>query len=262
MFDGDWNLALASYNGGPGRVQRAIRAAGRSDFWQLTASSRYLPRETRDYVPAVMAAIIIASNPDLYGFDIPTVQPLAYDRVAVPRALDLKYVAEWSGVSVDEIRALNPELRRTTTPMDGHELKVPVGTAAAVQRHLATADALYVRFGYHTVRRGETLSGIARQYRISLAELRKANNLGSRSLIRVNQSLMIPERPAAGLPTAVTRTTRVASPRPAAPVTYRVQRGDTLYGIAHRFSTTVEAIKRANGLRSNLINVGDRLTIR
>jgi membrane-bound lytic murein transglycosylase D len=263
MFKGDWALALASYNAGPGRVLRATRAAKTGDYWTLTASSRFLPRETREYVPMIMAAIIIARNPELYGFDLGVGEPLAYERVSVPRALDLKYIAEWTGVTVDHLRELNPELRRTTTPMEGHALKVPVGTGPTVLRQLASAEQLYVQFGFHTVKRGETLSTIARRYQVSVTELRNANKeqLGSRSLIRVNQALMIPSRPAPAIPTAVTRT--APTPRPAPAVTsYRVQRGDTLYGIAQRFATTVAALKQANRLRSNLINVGDRLTIR
>jgi membrane-bound lytic murein transglycosylase D len=270
MFDGDWNLALASYNAGPGRVQRAMRQSGQRDFWRLTASTRYLPRETRDYVPMIMAAILIARNPQLYGFEVGVVAPFAYDRVTVPNALDLKILAEWSGVTVEELRALNPELRRTTTPLGPHELKVPAGTAATIERQLASADPLFVHFNFHTVKRGETLAAIARRHRVSLAELRQANDLTTRSRVRVNQTLMIPQRPAQGLPTAIARTASAAPARAvAAPAvssgsatTYRVQRGDTLYGIARRFDTTVDSIKRLNRLVGNRINIGDRLTVR
>jgi membrane-bound lytic murein transglycosylase D len=270
MFDGDWNLALASYNAGPGRVQRAMRQSGQSDFWRLTASTRYLPRETRDYVPMVMAAILVARNPQLYGIDVRTGSPLAYERVSVPNALDLKILAEWSGVTVEELRTLNPELRRTTTPLGAHDLRVPVGTAATIERHLASADPLFVHFNFHTVKRGETLAAIARRYRVSLAELRQANDLTARSRVRASQTLMIPQRQAQGLPTAITRTasaapaTSVAAPRSSSggATTYRVQRGDTLYGIARRFDTTVDSIKRLNRLVSNRINIGDRLTVR
>ena len=274
MFDGDWNLALASYNAGPGRVQRAMRQSRQSDYWRLTATSRYLPRETRDYVPMIMASILIARNPELYGFDVGVVAPLAYERVTVPNALDLKILAEWSGVTVEELRALNPELRRTTTPMGAHELKVPAGTAATIERQLASAEPLFVHFNFHTVKRGETVTTIARRYRVSIAELRQANELTARSRLRASQTLMIPQRPAQGLPPSVGRTAPVATasaaplpPRPASSAgatssTYRVQRGDTLYSIARRFDTTVDSIKRLNRLVSNRINIGDRLTVR
>jgi membrane-bound lytic murein transglycosylase D len=265
MFDGDWNMALASYNAGPGRLQRAARAARTTDYWKLTQSSRYLPRETRDYVPMIMAAIIIAKNPELYGFEVGVSEPLASERVMVPDAVDLKFIAEWSGVTVEQLRELNPELRRTTTPMGSYELRVPVGTALTVQRHLASAEPLFAKFNFHTVKRGETLASIARRYKISLAELRQANDLSTRARVRASQTLMIPQRPASGLPsTAVTRTaSTVEAPVRTAPTsTYRVQRGDTLYSIARRFDTTVDSIKQLNRLRSNTINIGDRLTVR
>lgn len=263
MFDGDWNLALASYNAGPGRVQRAMKRAGESDFWGLTSSTRFLPRETRDYVPMIMAAILIARNPQLYGFEVGVAAPFAYETVAVPNALDLKILAEWSGVTVEELRTLNPELRRTTTPMGVHDLKVPVGTAATIEREMASAEALFVQFNFHTVKRGESLSVIARRYRVSLADLRQANEMTTRSRLRVNQTLMIPQRPAQRLPTAVATTAAVAPPsRATSSTTYRVQRGDTLYGIARRFETTVDSIKRLNRLNSNRIDPGDRLTVR
>lgn len=276
MFDGDWNLALASYNGGPGRVQRAIRASRKTDFWDLTETTRYLPRETRDYVPMIMAATLIARNPQIYGFEPPLGHELTYELVHVPNALDLKFLAEWGGVTVEDLRELNPELRRTTTPMGGHKIKVPVGTGAAIERQLASAGSLYAHFNFHTVKKGETLTTIARRYRISINELRAANDLTVRSRVRASQALMIPQRPAASLPVATTRTAsaaRAASTAPApAPraasrptggsTTYRVVRGDTLFSIAQRFSTTVDTIKRLNRLTTNRIDIGDRLTVR
>jgi membrane-bound lytic murein transglycosylase D len=266
MFKGDWELALASYNAGPGRVMRAAGRARTDDYWKLTASTRYLPRETREYVPMIMAAIVVAKNPELYGFDVRVAEPLAFERVNVPQALDLKFIAEWSGVSVEALRELNPELRRTTTPTRGLDLKVPVGTAASIERQLESAEPLYVKFTFHTVKRGETITTIARRYRVSVSELRSANSLSARARLRASQDLMIPQRPLTGLPGVGTSTQRLASaavsPRPAAPGLYRVQRGDTLYSIARRFETTVDSIKQVNRLRSNVINVGDRLTIR
>jgi membrane-bound lytic murein transglycosylase D len=261
-FFGDWNLALAGYNAGPGRVQTAIRRAKTEDYWKITASTRYLPRETREYVPMIMAATLIAKDPALYGFEIGSSNPLAYDRVVVPNALDLKIIAEWIGVDVEELRELNPELRRTTTPVGEHEVKVPLGTAPTLAAKLATADSsLFVRFDYHTVRRGETLSTIARRYKITLPDLRLANELTTRSRIRANQTLLIPQRTTNALPTAPGTATVVAATPPAGLMTYRVRRGDTLFQIARRFDTTVDFLKRLNRLNSDRINVGDRLTV-
>jgi membrane-bound lytic murein transglycosylase D len=267
MFDGDWNLALASYNAGPGRVQRAIKLAHTSNYWTLSASTRYLPRDTRDYVPMIMAAMIIGANPSLYGFDLGAPSPVAYENVTVPDALDLKIIAEWVGVSVDDLRDLNPELRRTTTPMGDHELKVPLGTAATIQTKLATADPQYVHFNFYTVKRGDTLASVARKYKMSQNELRLANDLSVRAKIKTNQSLMIPQRAASGLPASPAARTVTAAAAPArsssgGPLTYRVQPGDTLFSIAKRFDTSVDTLKRLNSLHSTQINAGARLTVR
>ncbi len=266
FFDEDWNLALAAYNSGPGRVQGAIRRARTSDYWKLTAGTRFLPRETREYVPMIMAAMIVAKNPTLYGFEVGTANRLAYERVTVPNALDLKIVAEWINVSVDELRELNPELRRTTTPMSEHELKVPLGTAPTLRARLANIDSsLFVQFTFHTVKRGETIATISRRHKITQAELRLANDLTPRSRIRLNQSLMIPQRTTNALPSATMAARTAAAPvatEASGPTTYRVRRGDTLFRIARQFDTTVDVIKRLNRLRSDTINVGDRLTVR
>jgi membrane-bound lytic murein transglycosylase D len=265
FFDNDWNLALAAYNSGPGRVQTAIRRARTSDYWKLTSGTRFLPRETREYVPMIMAAMIVAKNPTLYGFEVGTANRLAYERVTVPNALDLKIVAEWINVSVDELRELNPELRRTTTPIGEHELKVPLGTAPTLRARLATIDSsFFVHFTFHTVKRGETVSTIARRHKITQAELRLANDLTVRSRIRINQSLMIPQRTTNALPSATTARAAAApvATQASGARTYRVRRGDTLFRIARQFDTTVDVLKRLNRLRSDSINVGDRLTVR
>ena len=265
MWDGDWELALASYNGGPGRVQRAVNRSRKTTFWDLSASTRYLPRETREYVPMILAAAIIGRNPTLYGFDSLGSAPLMFERVQVPDALDLRIIAEWSGVAVEALQELNPELRRTTTPAGGHNLKVPIGTAATIQARLAAAEpSLFVKFEFHTVRRGETLASIARRYKVSQTDLRAANDLRS-NRVTTNQPLMIPARPTSGLPGAgrpAVTTTAAATRTVSGPVTYQVRRGDTLLSIARRFDTTVESLKRINQLSSDRIGVGQRLTVR
>jgi len=266
MFDGDWNLALASYNAGPGRVQRAIRLSKTEDFWKMTATSKYLPRETREYVPMIMAAIVIARNPERYGFNVAPPAPIPFETVMVPDALDLKYIAEWAGVTVSEIQALNPELRRTTTPSRKHQIKVPMGTAVAVEAKLASVDpSLFAVFKFHTVKRGETVATIAKQYKLTTSDLRSANDLRSTTKVRVGQTLMIPERRANALParpTAAPSAAPSASSSGSGPLTYRVRRGDTLSSIARQFDTTVSNLRQLNKLSSDRIVVGARLTVR
>ncbi len=269
MFDGDWNLAMASYNAGPGRLQRAVKTSRLSDYWKLTETSRFLPMETRNYVPMIMAAVIIAKNPTQYGFEPGVAPPLAYDRVTVPDALDLRTVAEWTESSIDEIRELNPELRRTITPVGRHELKVPVGMAPIVEARLAEASpATFAQFERHTVKSGETLATIARRYKVTTVDLASANGLTTRARVRARQTLLIPRaanaalasRPAEARPAPAAAPAAAQSPS-AATLTYRVKSGDTLFGIARQFDTTVDAIKRWNSLTSSRIGVGDRLTI-
>jgi membrane-bound lytic murein transglycosylase D len=294
MFDGDWHLVLAAYNGGLGRVQRAMKRSGQSDFWTLSASSRYLPRETREYVPLILAAIIVAKNPSQYGFEVHAEEPITYETVTVPRAIDLRRVAEWTGKSIDEIQALNPELRRWTTPLKTeYELKVPEGTATLLTTRLASASPNeLVALTWYTVKKGESLATIARKLKVSRLDLAEANNLSTKSKVRAGQSLVVPRAPATLLATnsrpqaptevaskPITGSAPLASadePKPAAApktapstavaastrtVTYRVKQGDTLFGIAQLFDTTVAKIKSMNRLHSNRITPGTRLKI-
>ena len=199
MFDGDWNLVLAAYNGGPGRVQRAMKRSGRTDFWSLAAAGpKYLPRETREYVPMILAAMIIARNPVQYGFEVTDAEPIAYDKVAIPRAVDLRRVAEWAGTTVDEIQALNPELRRWTTPVKypDYEVKVPVGSADRLNARLAeAAPADFTTLKWYTVKRGETLLNVSRKFGVSRSELAEANNLKVKAAVHAGQELIIPRAP-------------------------------------------------------------------
>jgi membrane-bound lytic murein transglycosylase D len=282
MFNGDWHLVLAAYNGGLGRLQRAMRSSGRDDFWSLSTSSRYLPRETREYVPLILAAIIVAKNPTQYGFQYTPMDALGYDKVAVPRAVDLRRVAEWTGTTIDEIQALNPELRRWTTPVKypDYEVKVPAGTAEKLTARLSSTPTSDLgALNWYTVRRGDTLAAVARKLRVARVDLAEANHLSTRSAIRPGQELIIPRAPATLLaaraerpaPAAVASRAiggpaAVASPsrasEPTAVTTYRVKRGDTLFSIAQLFDTTVAKLRSLNRLRGSHLSVGDRLTVR
>lgn len=272
MFD-DWHLALASYNGGPGRVQRAVKRSGIDDFWKLTSTSRHLPRETRDYVPMILAAAIIARNPEQYGFEAPVASPFASDVVTVSRPVDLRRVAEWAGVPADDIRALNPELRRWTTPIRAKEyqLRVPVGSLSAVVDGFATAapdEAASLQ--WYTVKKGESVPTIARRLRVSRTDLLEANYLTGKSRVVPGQRLVVPRAPSAALLAgrgAATVTTTVADAAearesdPAPRTVYRVRKGDTLYAIARRHGVSIENLRAWNGLKGSALAVGDRLQI-
>lgn len=280
MFDGDWHLALASYNGGPNRVKRALKRFDADDFWALSKRNGSLPRETREYVPMILAAMIVARNPAQYGIEFEPQAPIEYDRVTVPRGVDLRRVAEWTGATIDQIQALNPELRRWTTPVRyEYDVKVPSGTADQFRDRLASTPAAELTAVKHyTVRRGESIATIARKLKVNRVDLAEANHLSVRSRLRAGQSLIIPRAPATMLAARTDRpappaqaTTKAANghatvaqasaPTAGRATTYRVRRGDTLISIARMFNTTVAHIKQWNDLSSNRIIAGDRLTI-
>jgi membrane-bound lytic murein transglycosylase D len=281
MFDGDWHLALASYNGGPGRVQRALKQTRTADFWTLAAKGRALPRETRDYVPMILAAIVIARNPAQYGFEFEPEPSIAYETVTLPKPVDLRRVAEWTDVTIDQIQALNPELRRWTTPVrdEAYALKVPSGTASLVSEKLDEAAATELAtLKWYTVRKGETLATVARRLGVSRTDLAEANYLKTNARIGAGQKLMVPHEatvllaaradrpvPAAEsrvVDTADTVVPAVASgPTDRVKIMYQVKRGDTLASIARLFRTTVSALQTWNGIDGTRIIAGDRLTI-
>jgi membrane-bound lytic murein transglycosylase D len=280
LFDGDWHLALASYNGGPGRLQRAMKSARLDDFWKLADKPRLLPRETREYVPMILAAIIIARNPAQYGFEFDAEPTPSYDRVTLPRPVDLRRVAEWTQTTIDAIQALNPELRRWTTPVkDGdYELKVPSGKADLVLARLqASPSTDLASLKFYTVKRGDTLALIARKLNVSKTDLAEANELRVTSRVSPGQKLMVPyeatvlmaARTERGIPVAEARKT-VGEAGQLAEATesnrvktfYQVKRGDTLGSIARLFQTSVASIKTWNPrLAGDRVTTGQRLTV-
>ena len=281
IFGGDWHLALASYNGGPGRMQRALKTARVDNFWTLTEKSKILPHETREYVPMILAAIVIARNPSQYGFDFETEAPAAFDKVTLPRAVDLRRVAEWTDSSIDEIQALNPELRRWTTPVRDtkYQLKVPAGTAEIVAARLVDAPAAdLASLKYYTVKRGETLPLIARKLRVNKADLAEANDLKLAARVTAGQRLMVPSeagvlmaaRTDRSVPAAEARSTVAHAGRLAEPAansnrvkaSYAVKRGDTLASIARLYQTTVTSIKTWNPrLPGSHLAPGQKITV-
>lgn len=277
MFDGDWHLALASYNGGPGRVQRAMRRGNKADFWSLSASPRLLPRETRDYVPMILAAIVIARNPIQYGFSFDPLPPAEYDTVTLTKPVDLRRIAEWTERAVSDIQALNPELRRWTTPVRdaNYDLRVPKGTADVVQARLVdTDDADLASLKWYTVRKGETLTSIARKLRVSRADLAEANFRKITARVTPGEQLMVPHEAAVLMAARTDRPVPVADSRPLAAdaivtapsadtvkVIYHVKEGDTLMSIARVFRTSASALRTWNRLPSSRITAGARLTI-
>lgn len=250
----DWYLALAAYNSGAGNVRRAIRRSGSRDFWVLR---QYLPRETRNYVPAFIASVIVAKDPEAYGFTSPAEKPWIFDSIDVPDALDLEFMASNSGIPLDELRELNPAIRRDLTPAKTTtSLRLPSGTADAAQAVLdSNPRSDWAPRMIHTVRSGESLYTIARKYGSNVSAIRQANGLRG-SLIHPGQNLIVPRFG------SETRTAAKQDFYASADGSYVVERNDTLWDIARGFSVSVDSLCAVNDLsRNSIIRPGQRLTI-
>lgn len=253
MFN-DWYLALAAYNSGPGNVTRAIERTGYADFWELYKRNA-LPRETRNYVPIILALTLIAKDPARYGIQVEPEPPLFTDRVRPGRPVDLRLVAEMLEIDLATLRSLNPHLLRTVTPPDpDFELHLPEGMAERFFAEMATIpDEKWVAWQQHTVRPGEALWVIAKKYGTSVEAIAQANGLHPRKPLSVGTVLLIPS--------AAPPVTLAAS-EAGDVIRYRVRSGDTLSRIAAEFGVTVSQLKSWNHLRGDTIARGSVLEIR
>ena len=262
MF-GDWYLALAGYNCGEYNVLKAIRRQQEGYFDQFWDIYTRLPRETRRYVPRLLAVLTILEDPASYGFDLPEpFPPLQWDEVEIERSAELTALDEAMDLESGTLAMLNPELRRKATPAEPYSLKIPGGETATL---LATLESLPEweapanSTSVHRVRRGETLSGIASRYGTRVSVLMDLNNLRSANRIWPGQQLHVPDgRGGGGRSTSRSADALV----PGAEITYSVRRGDNLWALANRYGTTVERIKRENNLRNSTLQPGQRLVLR
>jgi membrane-bound lytic murein transglycosylase D len=245
---GDWYLAMAAYDWGPGNVQRAVMRTGYADFWELYRRN-VLPGETKNYVPGIIAAIIMAKNPEQYGLDkvVPDAAVVS-DTVTVDYAIDLRLVADLTNSSLLEIVALNPSLLRMTTPRDmSFDLRIPVGTLDVFTTRIKDIpEDKRASWRFHVVRSGETLDGIAAALHAHASDIARTNGLKVDDEVDTGDELVIPVASA------------VAS---AGPQRYAVRRGDTLITVADRFGVSVEELRRWNHLSSNVVKPGSSLAV-
>jgi membrane-bound lytic murein transglycosylase D len=248
---GDWYLAMAAYDWGPGNVQRAVQRTGYADFWELYKRNN-LPQETKNYVPIILAAAIMAKNPERYGLtDINADPPVVDDTVTVNGSIDLRLVADIVNVPVQQIVGLNPSLLRMMTPPDEpYDLHLPEGTKSTFLEAIAEIPPdKRTSWRYHRVQPGDTLESLAKTYHVSASEIAFVNQLELSADISDEDALIIPVVPAA------------ASGMQRSSARYRVQREDTLVTLADRFNVTTEQLRRWNHLRSSTIRPGQTLFV-
>jgi membrane-bound lytic murein transglycosylase D len=248
---GDWYLAMAAYDWGAGNVQRAVEKTGYADFWELYKRHN-LPGETQNYVPEILAAIIIANNPHQYGFDEITLDPpVLTDTVSINYSVELRLVSDLVNAPVDELEALNPSLLRMVTPPDApFDLHLPAGTATMFQERIAAIPESHRNsWRYHRVAADDTLESVARTYHVSESDLAAANQLSAGESVAGIEALVVPVAPAAA-PSAHT-------------VMYTARRGDTLVSIADRFGLSLDQLRRWNHLEAGITRVtaGERLHV-
>jgi membrane-bound lytic murein transglycosylase D len=254
MFD-DWSLALAAYNCGPGRIRRTLAQAGVTSFWELLDAG-HLPKETRGYVPTFYATLLIASDPEAYGFRLDENMEHDEQRVDVRGPVSLAYIAEAIGVEEELLREMNPALRRGVVPPGRASVRVPTESAETL---LARADTLrdddaYLKFCSFKIRKGDTVQRLARAVGTKAETILAMNNLDENERLRAGQSIYLPVR-ARELSTLLAHSDN-------SEFFYAVRKGDTLYSIAKKNGLTVAELRELNDLRKNAtIRKGQKLRV-
>lgn len=244
---GDWYLAMAAYNSGPGTVQNAVKRTGYADFWELYRRN-VLPKETRNYVPIILAVTIMAKNPQQYGLDeVVPEKPRPFDAVKIDYPVDLRLVAECVDESVTTLQQLNPSLLRLTTPKNQEfELHLPMGSK---EHYLSTIAAIppdmRVWWRYHNVAAGDTLALLARSYHTSRQAIAEANGLSPDEDLEPESKIIIPVAP--GKHPAGEESLTYAR----GATVYKVRKNDTVESVADNFGVPQAMVRRWNHLKGD-----------
>ena len=257
-FDNDWLLALAAYNSGQGFVSKSIRRNRKlgkgTDFWSIS-----LPRETRNYVPQLLALATLIRDPEKYAVKLPAMpnEPF-FEVVEIESQIDLNNVVKVTGIEVSDFTRLNPAYRRAITPPQGkHNLLLPVGTAEPLKHMLATTDPkTWVPHTEYAVANGDTLSHIAARFDIPTSWLRSRNNLRDDHL-KIGQVLLIPH--SRDNIDYLSNTLSQSSTKQ--PIYHSIRQGDSLWTIAKQYDTSINRLRKINKLSSNTLRLGERLVV-
>jgi membrane-bound lytic murein transglycosylase D len=243
-YNGNWELAMAGYNSGEGNVDRAISRAGQANFW---AAYPYLPRETRNYVPNILATILIANNPHKYGFgSVRPMPPLIYDKVRVPTATNLTLIAQASDTSVEVLRYLNPDLRQNATPPEPYVMLVPAGTANQVVATLRRIPANSRNSAVlATVAAGEDWQALANRTGYTVEQLQAMNNGVDP---RRGGKIVVPNTNTVNRINYVRPRGNAASGAPTGLMKVRANAGDTINKIASRYGFDAKDLANLNGV--------------
>ncbi len=250
---GDWYLAMAAYNTGPGNIQHAVERTGYADFWELYKRG-VLPKETQNYVPIIVAVTIMAKNPSQYGLEnVVPEKPVATDQVSINYPVDLRLVAECLDTSAETLQQLNPSLLRMTTPKDqAFTLNLPAGSKDKYETAIALIPPdMRTFWRYHRVEYGESLSSIAHKYHTTTGVIEEANDL-TNDEVTVGSKLIIPLAPGKS-GDAVAYSHKATH--------YKVRKGDTVGSIADDFQVPVDKVRKWNHLKGNTVATGRTLLI-
>jgi len=260
---GDWYVAMVGYNAGPGRINKAYKMTGVKDFWTWAAHKRALRAETRNYVPKYIAAAIIAKMPEKFGFtNINYAAPFDYDVSMVGTQTDLSVIADLTGSTNKNILILNPHLyRKITPPVRNYKVRLPKGTAAIFnQKYAKLPKSKRIRMAYHRVKRGDTLSGIARKYNVGVKTIARANHIRNYRHLKLGKKLIIPLN--GKMPSSVASHGRSRTSKRQQAVYHRVKKGETAGHIARKYHVSLTNLQKWNKLnKRNTVRLGQKLKI-
>lgn len=262
-FDGDWYLAVASYNAGPGKLRQAVKRYKTRDFWDL-CRGKYLKDETKNYLPKLLAVLMIAKQPEKYGFsDLDYHEAIEYDTVALPSSTDIEVIARLSAVDYQLIKKLNPELKRWSTPPDAKDylVRLPAGSKDSFwEAYAQLPKRQRANYARHKVRSGDTLLALSKRYGVRVQDIERLNNIRNARALQIGADLIVPLNPDSNGTNAFAELKD--DYKRSQKASYKVRSGDSLWKISQKFNVTEKQLRVWNRLGwSNVIRPGQVLIV-